>query len=76
MSVPLWVFLPIPLTGSGVSYSCGALAENIANEDLSLTIVTPRAIRRLVPSVDVIEVLPRWTRTGCGLRYRAAVLTK
>src|SRR5215831_9162712 len=63
MKVALCVFLPIPLTGKGVAYSCGSLAEGMANEELAVTIVTPRGIPRLVPSVDVVDVLPTWTRS-------------
>jgi glycosyltransferase involved in cell wall biosynthesis len=62
MSVPLSVFLPIPLTGRGVSYTCGMLVEGMANQDLEATIVTPRARWRPLRSVDVIEVLPSCTR--------------
>ena len=62
MTVSLLVFLPMPLTGRGVAYSCGSLAEGMANQDLSVTVVAPRALHRLVPSVEVIEVLPKWTR--------------
>jgi glycosyltransferase involved in cell wall biosynthesis len=62
MSARIGVFLPMPLTGSGVSYTCGALAEGMANEELAVTIVTPRALARLVPSVELIQTLPKWTR--------------
>ena len=72
--MPLWVFLPIPLTGSGVADSCGSLSEAMANQDLAVTIVTPRANPWLAPSVQVVEVLPRWTRRlpYRWLRNRAA----
>jgi glycosyltransferase involved in cell wall biosynthesis len=63
MSVPFYVFLPIPLTGRGVAYSCGSLADGMNGQDLKVTVVTPRARQHLVPSVDVVEVLPKWTRS-------------
>src|SRR5690242_19161478 len=62
MGVSLLVFLPIPMTGKGVAYSCQSLSEGMASEDLEVTVVTPRATRRFATSMKVNEVLPRWTR--------------
>jgi glycosyltransferase involved in cell wall biosynthesis len=62
MDVQLGVILPIPLSSMGVGYTCGLLAEGMADEDLAVTIITPRATRCPASSVRVIEVLPKWTR--------------
>jgi glycosyltransferase involved in cell wall biosynthesis len=61
MSVSLYALLPLPLNGRGVGYTCGSLANGMADRDFSVTIVTPRS-RWLLPSVEVIEVLPNWAR--------------
>ena len=62
MSAGLYVFLSMPLTGRGVAYSCGSLSEELVNHELSVTIIVPRATARLVPSVRVVEVLPKWSQ--------------
>jgi glycosyltransferase involved in cell wall biosynthesis len=62
MAIPLSLFLPMPLGGGGVSYTCSQIAQGIANDSLAVTIVTPRVNRRYVPSVEVVEVLPRLAR--------------
>jgi glycosyltransferase involved in cell wall biosynthesis len=61
MSVSLYALLPLPLNGMGVGYTCGSLVKGMADRDFSVTIVTPRS-RWLLPSVEVIEVLPNWAR--------------
>jgi glycosyltransferase involved in cell wall biosynthesis len=55
------VLLPLPLTGRGVGYTCGALAKGAADRDFAVTVVTPRS-RWPLPSVEVIEALPNWAR--------------
>lgn len=62
MVIPVNVFLPMPLGGSGVSYTCGVIAEGMANDDFAVTVVTPRVNRRHVSSISAIEVLPRCAR--------------
>ena len=65
MTVRLYVYLPMPLTGRGVvSYTCAMLTQGMADRHMAVTIIAPRADHspRLVPSVDVIEILPRWAR--------------
>lgn len=62
MVVPITVFLPMPLGGSGVTYTCSMITQGMANDEMAVTVVTPRINRRYVPTVDVIEVLPRWAR--------------
>jgi glycosyltransferase involved in cell wall biosynthesis len=61
MSISMGVLLPLPLNGMGVGYTCGALAEGMADEDLRVTLVAPRSTWSL-PSVEVIEILPKWAR--------------
>ncbi|MDE5452808.1 glycosyltransferase [Bradyrhizobium sp. CSA112] len=61
MSVSLRVLMPLPLNGMGVGYTCGSLAEGMADENFNVTIVTPRS-RWPLPSVEVIQVLPDWAR--------------
>jgi glycosyltransferase involved in cell wall biosynthesis len=61
MSISMGVLLPLPLNGQGVGYTCGALAEGMAGEDLRVTLVTSRNTCSL-PSVEVIETLPKWAR--------------
>jgi glycosyltransferase involved in cell wall biosynthesis len=61
MSVSVGVLMPLPLNGMGVGYSCSSLANGMANEDFSVTIVTPRSQWSL-PSVEVIETQPGWAR--------------
>jgi glycosyltransferase involved in cell wall biosynthesis len=61
MSVSMGVLLPLPLNGMGVGYTCGSLAEGMASRDLNVTLVTPRTSWSL-PSVEVIETLPKWAR--------------
>ncbi|WP_219683564.1 glycosyltransferase family 4 protein [Bradyrhizobium canariense] len=55
------VLIPLPLNGKGVGYTCGSLAASMADSHLELTLVTPRNSWSL-PSVEVIEALPRWAR--------------
>lgn len=56
------VLLPTPLTGKGPGYTCGMLARGMANKELAVTIVTPRARSFSVSPADVVEVLPQWTK--------------
>lgn len=60
--IPVSVFLPMPLGGSGVSYTCSKLAEGIASDLVAVTIVAPRVNPKHVSSVEVVEVLPRYAR--------------
>lgn len=61
MGVSIGVLMPLPLNGKGVGYTCSSLAIGMAEQDFNVAIVTPRS-RWLLPSVDVIEVLPGWAR--------------
>ncbi|TYO61097.1 glycosyltransferase family 4 protein [Bradyrhizobium hipponense] len=61
MSVSTGVLMPLPLTGKGVGYTCGSLANGMVDQDFGVTIVTPRS-RWPLPSVEVIEALPIWKR--------------
>lgn len=61
MSVSIGVLMPLPLNGRGVGYTCGSLANSMADQDFNVAIVTPRS-RWLLPSVEVVEVLPAWAR--------------
>lgn len=61
MGVSIGVLMPLPLNGKGVGYTCSSLAIGMAEHDFNVAIVTPRS-RWLLPSVDVIEVLPGWAR--------------
>jgi glycosyltransferase involved in cell wall biosynthesis len=61
MSVSICALLPLPLNGMGVGYTCGSLAKGMADRDFNVTIVTPRS-RWLLPSVEVVEILPNWAR--------------
>lgn len=55
------ILIPLPLNGMGVGYTCSSLAEGMADDRLGVAVVTPRNSRAL-PSVEVIETLPRWAR--------------
>ncbi|MGY4286401.1 glycosyltransferase involved in cell wall biosynthesis [Bradyrhizobium sp. LM2.7] len=59
--VSMGVLIPLPLNGMGVGYTCGSLVEGMADHDLEMTVVTPRNSSSL-PSVEVIETLPKWAR--------------
>lgn len=61
MKVSMGVLIPLPLNGMGVGYTCGSLAKGLADHDLGVTVVTPRN-SSLLPSVEVIETLPKWAR--------------
>jgi len=43
MDAQLDVFLPLPLTRRGPSYTCGMLARGMVGPGLDVTIVAPRA---------------------------------
>ncbi|WP_271586100.1 glycosyltransferase family 4 protein [Bradyrhizobium sp. CCBAU 53415] len=82
MSFSTGVLMPLPLTGKGVGYTCGSLAEAMADRDFGVTIITPRS-RWPLPLVEVIETLPAWKRyfpygwvkSGAGRRMEAAFLS-
>ncbi|WP_157461063.1 MULTISPECIES: glycosyltransferase family 4 protein [Bradyrhizobium] len=82
MSFSTGVLMPLPLTGKGVGYTCGSLAEAMADRDFGVTIVTPRS-RWPLPLVEVIETLPAWKRyfpygwvkSGAGRSMEAAFLS-
>lgn len=57
----LGVLIPLPLNGMGVGYTCSSLARWMADERLDVTVVTPRNELAL-PSIKVMETLPRWAR--------------
>ncbi|TFV39487.1 glycosyltransferase [Bradyrhizobium frederickii] len=61
LSVSTGVLMPLPLTGKGVGYTCGSLAEAMVDQNFGVTIVTPRS-RWPLPLVEVIEALPAWKR--------------
>ena len=61
MSASVSMLMPLPLNGRGVGYTCGSLAEGMADQEFRVTIVTSRS-RWSLPSVEVIEVLPDWVR--------------
>ncbi|WP_158626717.1 glycosyltransferase family 4 protein [Bradyrhizobium sp. RP6] len=61
MSFSTGVLMPLPLTGKGVGYTCGSLAEAMVDQNFDVTIVTPRS-RWPLPLVEVIEALPAWKR--------------
>jgi hypothetical protein len=56
------VFLPLPLTMRGPSYTCGMLAQGMAGPDLDVTIVTPRVRSSSVHPAQVVQTLPYWAR--------------
>ena len=62
MKASLDVFLPIPLTKRGPSYTCGMLAKGMAGPDLDVTIVTPRTRLYSVDPAQVVQTLPHWAR--------------
>ncbi|MCP3390677.1 glycosyltransferase family 4 protein [Bradyrhizobium sp. CCGB12] len=62
MSAQLDVFLPLPLTTKGPSYTCGMLARGMAAPDFQIAITTPRARGHRVSPAEVVQVLPRWAR--------------
>jgi glycosyltransferase involved in cell wall biosynthesis len=45
----------------GVGYTCSSLAQGMVDDRMEVTVVTPRNHLTL-PSVGVIETLPRWAR--------------
>lgn len=61
MSVSIGVMMPLPLTGDGVGYTCSSLVSGMANADVHISVVTPRC-KLSLPSIDVVEVLPKWAR--------------
>ncbi|WP_128945247.1 glycosyltransferase family 4 protein [Bradyrhizobium zhanjiangense] len=61
LSFSTGVLMPLPLTGKGVGYTCGSLAEAMVDQNFGVTIVTPRS-RWPLPLVEVIEALPAWKR--------------
>jgi glycosyltransferase involved in cell wall biosynthesis len=60
-TVSMGVLIPLPLNGMGVGYTCGSLAEGMADHDFGVFVVTPRNSRPLA-SVEVVETLPKWAR--------------
>lgn len=62
MAAQLDVFMPLPLTNRGPSYTCGVIAQGMAGPELNVTIVTPRARALPVDPADVVQVLPPWAR--------------
>lgn len=62
MSARLDVFLPLPLTNRGPSYTCGMIAKGMASRELGVTVVTPRTRRLSVGPAQVVEALPYWAR--------------
>lgn len=62
MSARLDVFLPLPLTNRGPSYTCGMIAKGMASDELAVTVVTPRTRRLSVHPARVIQALPYWAR--------------
>lgn len=62
MAAQLDVFLPLPLTNRGPSYTCGMLAREMAGGELNVTIVTPRTRSHPVFPADVVQTLPQWAR--------------
>ncbi|MCK1607129.1 glycosyltransferase family 4 protein [Bradyrhizobium sp. 166] len=62
MSAQLDVFLPLPLTTKGPSYTCGILARGMAAPDFQVAITTPRARGHRVSPAEVVQVLPYWAR--------------
>ena len=57
----LAMLMPLPLNGMGVGYTCSSLARWMADERIEVTVVTSRNELAL-PSIKVIETLPRWAR--------------
>lgn len=62
MSARLDVFLPLPLTHRGPSYTCGMISKGMASPELSVTIVTPRQRKFSVHPAQVVQALPYWAR--------------
>jgi glycosyltransferase involved in cell wall biosynthesis len=56
------VFLPIPLTKRGPSYTCGMLVQGMAGSGLDATIVTPRVRSFPVNPARVVQTLPLLAR--------------
>lgn len=56
------VFLPLPLTRRGPSYTCGMLSKEMAGADLDVHILTPRMRSFAVGPAEVVESLPFWAR--------------
>jgi glycosyltransferase involved in cell wall biosynthesis len=62
MVAQLDVFLPLPLTNRGPSYTCGVIAREMAGAEMNVTIVTPRARAHPVFPADIVQILPQWAR--------------
>jgi glycosyltransferase involved in cell wall biosynthesis len=62
MAAQLDVFLPLPLTDRGPSYTCGVIARGMAGAEMNVTIVTPRARAHPVFPADIVQTLPQWAR--------------
>jgi glycosyltransferase involved in cell wall biosynthesis len=62
MSARLDVFLPLPLTKRGPSYTCGMIARGMAGHELEVTVVTPRARAHSISPARIIQALPYWAR--------------
>ncbi|SNB81803.1 Glycosyl transferases group 1 [Rhodoblastus acidophilus] len=85
MQASLDVFLPLPLTRCGPSYTCGMLSRDMAGPDLDVRILTPRTRAFSVRPAKVEQSLPplgrvvpyRWVKKtaldGFESRFVAAV---
>ena len=62
MTAQLDILLPLPLTARGPAYTCAALAKGMAGQDLSVTVVAPRARGPMASPADVVQALPYWAR--------------
>ncbi|MBB4200384.1 hypothetical protein CCR94_18040 [Rhodoblastus sphagnicola] len=61
MRLSIGVLMPLPLNGMGVGYTCSSLIAGMARENVHAEVVTSRC-RLSLPSVEVVEVLPKWAR--------------
>jgi glycosyltransferase involved in cell wall biosynthesis len=62
MQASLDVFLPLPLTRRGPSYTCGMLSQGMAGPELNVSILTPRTRSYPVYPAAVVQSLPLWAR--------------
>jgi N-acetylglucosaminyl-diphospho-decaprenol L-rhamnosyltransferase len=61
-SASLDVFMPLPLTRRGPSYTCGMLSRGMAGADLEVCVLTPRTRSFPIDPAGVTEWLPNWAR--------------
>jgi glycosyltransferase involved in cell wall biosynthesis len=76
MSPRVDVFLPLPLTNRGPSYTCGMIARGMADSELEVTVVTPRARSHPISPARIVQALPHWARYVPYRWVRSIAVTK